>query len=204
MSNAPTTMAASDVPPPRPIPLPVRRKPAIANSVLGMLLFILAEGMFFAGLISAFTIVKSNAMGVWPPPGQPLLPAYATAFNTAALMLSGAGGVLVYLRFRREKPAALHLWATFVLGALFVALQGREWVMLIAQGLTMHSSQMGAFFYLIVGAHAAHALIALGLLFAAAFRMGKGTLTRDYLLTAMSFWWFVVAAWPLIYFRVYF
>lgn len=203
MSTLPMS-PVSEAPPPRPIPLPVRRKPVIANSVMGMLLFIVAEGMFFAGLISAFTISRANAGAMWPPPGQPMLPAHQTAFNTVALLLAGALGVWAFLRFRKERPAMVPLLLSFVLGALFVALQGREWVMLIAQGLTMRSSQMGSFFYLIVGAHGAHALLALGLLGIAAFRLSRNTLSKEFLLSAMAFWWFVVAAWPAIYFRVYF
>ena len=42
---------------------------------VGMLVFIFTEAMFFAGLISAHTIVKSQVAGqLWPPYGQPRLP----------------------------------------------------------------------------------------------------------------------------------
>ena len=63
----------------------------IPSGVLGMFMFVAIEMMMFAGLISAFVIVKGAAVGgVWPPPGQPRLPVEDTAFNTAALLLSGA------------------------------------------------------------------------------------------------------------------
>ena len=66
-----------------------RPPPVVPTPVLGMLIFVIAETMMFAGLISAFTIVKAGALG-WPPPGQPRLPVEATAFNTAVLLLSAA------------------------------------------------------------------------------------------------------------------
>ena len=67
-----------------------RRVPAIPSAVLAMLIFVVAEVMFFAGVLSAYTIVKSGTLpGMWPPPGQPRLPAGETAFNTAALLMSG-------------------------------------------------------------------------------------------------------------------
>ena len=46
-----------------------RRQPIVANGVLGMVIFVIAETMLFAGLISAFMIVKSSAVAGWPPPG---------------------------------------------------------------------------------------------------------------------------------------
>ena len=58
----------------RPYGIPVRREPILPNGVLGMLIFVATEIMFFSGLISAFVIGKSNAIGGWPPPGQPRLP----------------------------------------------------------------------------------------------------------------------------------
>ena len=57
------------------------RQPIVSNGVLGMLIFLLTGGMLFAGLISAFTIIKSQAI-VWPPPDQPRLPLEETAVNT--------------------------------------------------------------------------------------------------------------------------
>ena len=57
----------------RPYGVPARRAPVLPNGVLGMLIFVATEIMFFSGLISAFVIGKSNAIGGWPPPGQPRL-----------------------------------------------------------------------------------------------------------------------------------
>ncbi len=51
-------------------------------------LFVIAEVMLFAGLVSAFVIAKANQVA-WPPVGQPRLPVSETAFNTAALVVSG-------------------------------------------------------------------------------------------------------------------
>src|ERR1019366_3006034 len=67
----------------------------LPNAVLGMIIFVIAEIMFFAALMSAHTIARSSALGgVWPPPGQPRLPVERTAINTCVLLLSG---VLLWL-----------------------------------------------------------------------------------------------------------
>ena len=60
-----------------------------------MIIFVVAEIMFFAALMSAHTIARATVLGgVWPPAGQPRLPVERTAFNTAILLLSGALVVL--------------------------------------------------------------------------------------------------------------
>lgn len=183
-----------------------RRREVAPSGVVGMLIFIMAEIMFFAGLLSAFTITRASAlMGVWPPPGQPRLPAEETLINTAALVLSGI--VLVFAHFQHKRdPRTLKvpLIISIVLGAAFVGLQGKEWVAMLAQGLTIQSSAHGAFFYLIVGTHGVHALGALGGLGYVLWQAARGTLRAGQLYAAETFWYFVVLLWPLIYARVYF
>lgn len=180
-----------------------RREPVIPSSVLGMLIFVVTECMLFAGLISGFTIIKAGAM-IWPPPGQPRLPIEATAVNTAALL---ASGLLLYLarrRFDESRSSALRpLMLSMLLGAFFVIFQGAEWVALIGQGLTLTSSALGSFFYLIVGVHALHAVAALILLIQTWRRLRSGFLASSQLATAEVFWYFVVGLWPILYGVVY-
>lgn len=180
-----------------------RREPLIPNGVLGMLIFVMTEIMFFAGLISAFTIIKAGAP-IWPPPGQPRLPIEETALNTAALLLSGVMLFVAGRRYQKSRESArLPLLLSMGLGLFFVVFQGAEWVALISQGLTLTSSALGSFFYLIVGLHALHAVAALALLARAALRIQRGWLARRQLATAEVFWYFVVGIWPVLYAVVY-
>lgn len=175
----------------------------IANGVLGMSLFVIPETMIFAGLISAFSVVRAQ-FPLWPPPDQPRLPIEETAINTAALLLSG---VTLYLARRKlfdnARATRMLLTATIGLGAFFVAFQGVEWIALIREGLTLTSSTLGSFFYLIVGLHAIHAIAALGLLVYAWSRLQRGWLSPNLMGTAQVLWYFVVAMWPVLYWRVY-
>jgi cytochrome c oxidase subunit 3 len=186
-------------------PEPVRRKPLVASGVLGMLVFIFAEVMFFAGLISAHTIVRAqSAGGMWPPYGQPRLPVEETAINTAALLVSGIVLLLSWFAFRRDRASArIPLALSILLGGFFVYSQGLEWTALLGEGLTMQSSSYGGFFYLIVGSHALHAVGALIALVWAWFRLHKGLLTSSQLATVAAFWYFVVLVWPVLYVQVY-
>jgi cytochrome c oxidase subunit 3 len=179
------------------------RTPIIPNGVLGMTLFVASETMLFAGMISAFTIIRAQAL-VWPPPGQPRLPFAETAVNTAALLLSGVFLYLAQRAFSRDHRGALRpLGIAIALGAFFVSFQGAEWVALIRQGLTLTSSALGSFFYLIIGLHALHAVAALGLLGYTWRRLQRGWLAQTQLATAQVFWYFVVGVWPVLYLVVY-
>ena len=179
------------------------RTPLIPSAVMGMLIFVLTELMLFSGLISAFVIVRAGAM-VWPPPGQPRLPIQATAFNTGVLLASGDALFLAQRRFFRDRAAARRpLLLAMLLGAFFVVFQGVEWVRLIRQGLTLTSSTLGSFFYLIVGLHALHAVAALGVLVYTWRRLERGWLAQHQLAAAQVFWYFVVGLWPILYGVVY-
>jgi len=177
--------------------------PIIPNGVMGMLIFVCTEIMLFAGFVSAFTIMRTSAL-VWPPPGQPRLPAAETAFNTALLLASGVALFVAGRAFRRNAPKALRpLLVATLLGSAFVLLQGREWVQLIGKGMTLTSSALGSFFFLIVGAHALHAIVAIGILAYAWNRLRRGFLPAGVMGAAEIFWYFVVGVWPFLYWRVY-
>ena len=180
-----------------------RRESIASNGVVGMLLFVAAEAMFFAGFISAFTIVRAGSM-VWPPPGQPRLPVEATAFNTLVLLASA--GCLIWARraFNHDRESAKKpLTLAMALGAFFVVFQGAEWVAMLGQGLTLTSSTLGSFFYLIVGVHALHVIAALAVLGYTWRRLQRGWLVSSQLATAEVFWYFVVGVWPVLYLTVY-
>ena len=179
-------------------PEPVSRPKILADGVMGMLLFVFAEIMMFAGLISAHRIVRSQVAG------QTRLPVQETAVNTAALLVSGIVLVFAHLAFKKEASRArLPILIALLLGLFFVGSQGAEWVALLGEGLTIQSSTYGGFFYLIVGAHGLHAIAAILALGWASFELYKGRLTGSQLATVSVFWYFVVLLWPVLYLIVY-
>jgi heme/copper-type cytochrome/quinol oxidase subunit 3 len=180
-----------------------QRTPLVPSGVMAMLIFVAAELMFFAGMISAFTIIRSSAL-VWPPPDQPRLPLGETAINTAALLASGFFLYRAQRTFVRNRERALRpLLVSMLLGTFFVLFQGAEWVSLIRQGLTLTSSTLGSFFYLIIGIHALHAVVALGVLLYTWLLLRRGWLAQSQLAAAQVFWYFVVGLWPVLYGVVY-
>ena len=169
------------------------------NAVLGTIVIVGAEVMFFAALISAHTIARASAMGgMWPPPGQPRLPVARTAINTAALLTSG---VMLWLANRYLARAPKIAQRVCVEGdhsagssLLCRSGNGVEWNALIREGLTLTSSSHGSFFYLIVGAHALHAVVAIAALAWVYLRLRAGRLRPEVFAATQVFWYFVVAA----------
>jgi heme/copper-type cytochrome/quinol oxidase subunit 3 len=192
---------------PRPdAPLRHVRRTVLADSVLGMLVFIAAELMFFGALVCARFIVSAKYPGGWPPADQPRLPVLATAFNSGVLLASA------WFLFRANRAFAASeshirtrrlLGIAIGLGAAFVLIQGYEWVRLVGYGLTMRSGQFGSFFYLLVGTHALHVVAALAFLLQVQRSFGRGELRPPRFWAAQIFWYFVVGLWPVLYVTVY-
>jgi cytochrome c oxidase subunit 3 len=182
---------------------PARSRMLIPSGVMGMLLFVFTEAMLFAGFISAHAIVKAAA-NEWPPANQPTLPFATTMLNTAALLASGVFLLSAHFSYRRHRESAkVPMFMALVLGGFFVVAQGREWFVLLREGLALTASPYGSFFYVIVGFHALHAIAAILALGWAWNRLRTSRLEPTQLWTVETFWYFVVLVWPMIYFRVY-
>jgi heme/copper-type cytochrome/quinol oxidase subunit 3 len=175
----------------------------IPSGVLGMAIFVATEAMFFAGLISAFWVLRAEAI-TWPPPGQPRLPVEVTAVNTLLLLASGWTVQRAVRAVRGGEPWAVRwLGATLLLGAAFLTIQGVEWLRLIGFGLTTGSGLYGATFYALIGAHALHVCAAIVPLAVALRRVRGGRADAVWLEPVRMYWTFVVAVWPVLYGLVY-
>lgn len=176
------------------------------SAKIGLVLVILTEIMFFAGLLSSYWILRES-VHPWPPVGQPRLPVGTTAVNTA-LFLASLWTMNIAVRSFREagiKKVSTFLGITALLGIAFLGLQGFEWVRLIQFGLTTALNVYGGTFYMIVGMHGLHVVVALLLLFFVLWRLRRiergnaGTL----LALCRIYWFFVVLLWPVIYVALY-
>jgi cytochrome c oxidase subunit 3 len=181
-------------------------RPPLSNGRLGMLMFLGAETMFFAGLVGAFLVFRV-ASQAWPPPTLPSLPVMTTGFNTLILLYSA---VTMWHAQRAIRMARRHgmrfLTLTALLGVTFLVIQGYEWVQLVRFGLTMTSGVYGATFYTLIGCHGLHVFGAVVWLLTVLVRtlQGRYGATR-YMGLALCgmYWYYVVALWPVLYYLVY-
>ena len=185
---------------------PIVNRTPVSSGVLGMLIFMVTEAMFFAGLVSAYLVIRAG-IEEWPPWGQPRLPVVATAFNTVVLLASGF--IMAHSRacFKNNELALGRRWLgiSILLGAFFLVFQGYEWIQLLKFGFTLSSSVYGGLFYLLIGAHGFHVMGALAILIYAWYRINspKNPITPEGLFPFQLLWYFVVCVWPVLYILVY-
>ncbi len=119
-----------------PVHARVSQEPLVPTPLLGMLLFLFTELMFFAGLISAFLVLKDRSI-LWPPLDQPRLPIAVTLFNTGILLSSAWTLSRALGQWKRSDFQSGKFWLriTLLLGILFLGIQGLEWARLISYGL---------------------------------------------------------------------
>lgn len=178
-----------------------------SQTYVGVLIFLAAEAMLFAGLISAYLVIRSSQV-VWPPPGQPRYPVGVTALNTLVLLFSGFAMAAANRSAHAADLARLRRWLT-VAGAaavIFLVIQGVEWARLIGHGLTLTSHLYGAIFYVVIGGHAVHVLAAVIILLAVSRKVWRTHSTqniRSVMEGTRLYWYFVVGLWPILYVLVY-
>jgi cytochrome c oxidase subunit III len=186
---------------------PEPRRPILENAQLATLVLIGGEIMLFAGLISAFFALRLSAP-VWPPALRPRLPVAVTGVNTLVLLSSSGMIIWAGLALRAEDARALarRLAVAAALGALFLVIQGSEWLRLIRFGFTVSSGAYAATFYTLIGAHAAHVVGALAWLTTMLIMVRRGRF-RDGRVAPLKacamYWHFVVGLWPILYVTVY-
>ena len=183
-----------------------RRTPLLPNCVFGTLIFVATEVIFFTALLSAFLIIKAGTRG-WDLPPEGRLPMLATVASTGFLLLSGLYAHLAGRRlgaFGHTPRVRLLLGLAGVLAAVFVLIQGSEWVQLLRYGMTLGPGMFAACFCLVIGVHGIHAVAAVVLMGVAWQRLRTETLRAEHLRAMQIFWYFVVGIWPVIYISVYF
>ncbi len=177
-------------------------KRGIPSPVLGILIFVVGELMFFSALISTRIVIKASA-GIFAPPENVKLPVLMTGFNTAVLILSGI--LLIAAGFKHGSERSKTLFAlSIATGGFFVGVQGYEWFNLLKYGMTMTSGIFGATFYLIIGCHALHAIGAIIAMVWYYAKYSKDQFGKDGMRALQIYWLFVVLIWPVLYRIVYF
>jgi len=122
-----------------------------SGPILGMVLFVASEAMFFAAFFGAYFTIKA-ANHVWPPRGIPTpklgLPAVATAMLVSSSFVLQAGVRAI----RRGDAKALERWLglTILLGVGFLVLQLRDYA---HTGFSIHDGIYPSLFYVMTSLH---------------------------------------------------
>jgi cytochrome c oxidase subunit 3 len=181
----------------------------ISNVLLGMLLFITSEVMFFAGLFAAYFNVRANAP-VWPPvefaDKLHVLPFVGPA--TVLLILSSFTCQVGVWAIRRNdrKGLARAIAVTVVLGATFLVMQAIDYAALYGEGVRLDSGTFGTTYYTLTGFHGAHVLGGVLMLTVVLYRSMAGQFSsrhHDMVEASSMYWHFVDVVWILLFSILY-
>jgi cytochrome c oxidase subunit 3 len=179
----------------------------IGNHRVGTLVFLMAGVMFFAGLVSAYLVLR-YAGRVWPAPGMPRLPVLLAGFNTAVIALSSLALLRATRALRADDAGGVrrNLALAAALGSAFLVLQVVQWSTLFAAGLSFAGTTYGTTFYVLTGAHAAHAIV--GVVWLLWMSLGQRTPRvaergRRAIEAGSMYWHFVGLVWVALYLVLY-
>jgi cytochrome c oxidase subunit III len=197
----------------------------IGNPVLGMLLFITSEVMFFAGLFAAYFSIRANFVnpetGVheWPPqvfhdlldPFRLFTPeGYLNVVLPATIMLviSSFTCQLAVNAIKHDNRTTFirNMAMTIVLGVGFLLLQLFDYSVLFREGLSMSSTTFGTTYFTLTGFHFAHVFGGVLMLGVVLYRGMAGQFSgrhHDMVEATSLYWHFVDIVWILLFSILY-
>jgi cytochrome c oxidase subunit 3 len=176
------------------------------TALLGMLLFIASEVMFFGGLFATYFNARASVpAGEWHPPAGGHLDIALAGVLTALLIASSFTMQFGVWAIRRGDNGALKMWTaiTLGLGILFLAGQLYDYSQL---GFGVGDGIFGTVFYTLTGFHGAHVFggtIGLTIVLARSLR-GQFSAQNHVAVEAVSMYWhFVDVVWIAVFTTIY-
>jgi cytochrome c oxidase subunit 3 len=142
----------------REIPYAATPRPdtGFSNAQLGMGLFLTADMMLFAGLLSSYVLLRVNSI-LWPPdPHHPAL--IFGVVKTGMLLLVSAGMNAAKWRLRSGKGVR-DLWLVSIAALVFLALTGMEYKVALNLGIVPAVNTFIGMFYALTAVHALHVFV---------------------------------------------
>ena len=181
----------------------------ISNPILGMILFITSEVMFFSGLFAAYFATRA-ANPPWPPAAfsQILDPLGPIMLATILLIASSFTCQFAVWSIRKgdRKGFIRNISVTFVLGIIFLGMQVYDYSLLFSEGLTLGSGPFGTTYFTLTGFHGAHVFGGVLMLGVILYRGMAGQFSskhHDAVEAVSLYWHFVDVVWILLFSILY-
>src|SRR5262250_635957 len=122
----------------------------------GFWIFILSDMIMFSALFAAYAVLSGNTAG--GPTGAELFNLRAVFIETMCLLVSSYTCGLGALSAERRQAGRFLMFAalTFVLGAVFLFIEAREFAGMVAKGAGPSRSAFLSSFFTLVGTHGVH------------------------------------------------
>ena len=175
------------------------------TALMGMMLFIASEIMFFAGLFGAYFTFRGQAQ-VWPPQGFEVEPFPLPAILTVILVTSSFTMQYATIAIRRGDRTAMNraLAVTLLLGLIFLAGQLYDYSNL---PFSIRSGVYGSLFFTMTGFHGAHVfggVVGIGVILLRGLN-GQFSAKHHIAVEAVSaYWHFVDIVWIGLFTTLYF
>jgi len=166
----------------------------ISKGQLGLWILLTAIIMLFAGLSSAYIVLRG--LPTWQNIALPSL----LWPNTAVLILSSFTFELSKGAVRKNQLQAMKAWLALsgVLGLIFIAGQLAAWRQLVHAGVYLPSTLQSSFFYVLTGLHGLHLLggiAGLGFVLFKALRNRLTVFNHEPLKLCATYWHVMDALW---------
>ncbi|MDR4532800.1 heme-copper oxidase subunit III [Glutamicibacter sp. PS] len=187
---------------------------------VGTMVWLSSELMFFAALFAMYFSLRAAAPEMWATETAKLNVPFAL-INTIILVSSSFScqlGVFRAEEFKARRSGGVFNvkeWGmiewfilTFILGAIFVAVQAYEYTELVHHGIALNSNSYGSAFYMTTGFHGMHVL---GGLIAFLLIIGRAMLAKKFGhfeatggIVVSYYWHFVDVVWIALFVIIYF
>lgn len=169
-------------------------------SSVAMIVTLVSFAMLFATLMMGFTMFRLTSP-VWPPAGMVRPSLLLPSLSTFCIFLSS----VCFLWFEKNIANRMGLVLTISLGLGFMLIQSLFWHSLKLQGLFVSSGIYPSIIYAFTWIHAAHIVVALGLLFWLFFQVRKDTTPKSQLFAANvgKFWHFLGIVWLIMFVTIF-
>ncbi|MGE5506773.1 MAG: cytochrome c oxidase subunit 3 [Actinomycetota bacterium] len=177
---------------------------AETSAPLGMWVFLASEIMMFGALFMALAVTRWADTAGWVQ-GSTRLHLWMGTANTAVLLASSGvvAMAVVAVHRGRRREAAWELGVAALLGVVFLAIKGTEWVLEWQDGLMLPQAAalrpFFEFYFLATGLHAFHLTCGVALVAALALRRSGEAAVR----LGGLYWHFVDVVWiflfPILY-----
>ena len=185
----------------------------VNTALLGMLLFIGSEVMFFAGLFAAYFNARATELALgqpWPPPGLENIVEPSIVPITATIILVLSSGTMQWAvsRIRRGDRAGMNraIAVTLLMGIVFLGMQGFDYLELMGHGFGINSGIYGTLFFTMTGFHGAHVfggVVGLAVILLRGMA-GQFSARHHIAVEAVSaYWHFVDVVWIALFFTLY-
>ncbi len=186
------------------------RRGGMDPALLGMMLFIASEVMFFAALFAAYFNAKAT-LPVWPPEGYDEILQFFPVPLVATIILVISSLTMQWgtSRIRKGDRTGLNraVAVTLALGVIFLGIQLYDyWELVTVEGFSIDSGIYGTLFYTMTGFHGAHVLGGVIGLTVILSRGLAGQFTRRHHVAVEAvhyYWHFVDVVWILLFAVLY-